>query len=87
MPENDAVAQLGNFFANAIDHGAVIKIALLIRNDASHGARKLHKLADFRKAMRHERRDRDATDFLKCEIQNNEFSDIWQLQDEPVQRL
>ena len=36
--KNYAMTQLGNFLANALDHGAVVKIALLVRNDTSYGA-------------------------------------------------
>src|ERR1700722_14140185 len=81
------MAQLGNFLANAIDHRAVIKIALLVRNHASHGPRKLHELADFSKAVRHERGNRDATDFLQRQVQNNKLGNVRQLQNEPIQRL
>src|SRR6202051_2115714 len=81
------MTQLGNFLANALDHGAVVKIALLVRNHASRSARKLDELADFRKAVRHERRDGDATDLLKRQVENNELGDIRQLHDNAVQGM
>ena len=85
--KNYAVTQAGNFLADALDHGAVVKIALLVRNDAGYGARKLHELADLRKAVRHERCDWDATDLLKRQIEDDKLGDIRQLHHDPVQRM
>ena len=81
------MTQLGNFLANALDHGAVVEIALLVRNNTSCGARKLDELADFRKAVRHERRNGDATDLLQRQVQNNKLGDIRQLHHDPVQGM
>jgi hypothetical protein len=81
------MTQLGNFLADALDHGAIVKIALLVGNHTSRGTRKFHELADLRKTVRNERRDRNASDLLKRQVENNKFRDIRQLHHDPVQRM
>src|SRR5713101_6910030 len=86
LAEHDSQPDRWRLAAHPTDHFPEVEVTITIRRNAGRGPGELRELAHFEKAVRDESRDRDAADFLQCEIEEHELDDIRKLHDHAIER-
>src|SRR5260221_5826141 len=85
LAKHDSQPDRWRLVAHPTDHLPEVEVAITVGRNAGRGPRELGELAHFEKAVRGERRDRDAADLLESEIEKNEFSHVRQLHHHAVE--